>query len=771
MRAIHFLFGLALVTTPLRAGEPAAFFESKIRPLLIDHCYSCHSSQAKKLNRDLRLDQAEGLKRSVAVGKPDESSIIQAVRRNHKDVPAMPPDKPMTKEQIAFLEEWVKTGAYVPTDATPTKPTMNIASEKSRWPYAKVPEVTVPSVRDANWPRTEIDRFILAKLESKELRPIGDATKQTLIRRANFDLIGLPPTPDEVEAFLADSSPTAFEKVIDRLLASPHYGERWGRHWMDVVRYSDTAGDNSDFPIPQMVKYRDWIIDAINRDLPFDRFAQEQIAGDLIDGGTPEERQQRTIATGYLANARRFGSTVSDYPWHLTIEDTIDNLGRAFLGLTLNCARCHDHKFDPISMGDYYALYGFFQSTKYPWPGIELEQRQRDLVVFAPPDVLKNEVARRDALSQELSAEIDRLKTEKKATQDKKKQDELQKKVDELSAKMKMELGVPLPFPSAYAVSESKSEDAQIQNKGDPKKPGEKVRRRFLEVLGGSALPPSDQSSGRLALAKWISSPENPLFARVIVNRVWYHHFGRGLISTTNDFGKQGSAPTHPELLDYLTKQFLAEGFSMKKLHKRLMLSRVYQISSDGSVPGAETADPTNELLGKFRLRRLDAESIRDTLLAVSGNLKTQRPGPHPFPEMTKWNYTQHNPFRATYDHNHRSVYLMVQRIQRHPFLANFDGADTGASTGSRVTSTTTLQSLYFLNDPFVHEQARALASSLLSVSEESRIRRLYSVLFTRQPTEAEIEKGRAYLSRVSESPWESYVRALVRLNEFVYVE
>jgi mono/diheme cytochrome c family protein len=774
----HALPLLLLLPLAVRAGEPEAFFESKVRPLLVDHCYSCHSDAAKKVKGDLKLDTQAGRRKAVVPGKPDESPLVQAVRRNHKEMPAMPPDTPLSQEQVAVLEQWVKAGAVAPADAPPTKKTETLAEAKARWPFTPVPKaVPVPVVRATSWPKTDIDRFILAKLAAKNLTPVGDADKRTLVRRATFDLLGLPPTPAEVEAFLKDTSPDAFETLIDRLLASPHYGERWGRHWLDVVRYSDTAGDNSDFPIPQMALYRDWVIDAINRDLPYDQFVRQQIAGDLMIGGTEAERKQRTIATGYIANARRFGSTVPDYPWHLTIEDTLDNVGRAFLGLTLNCARCHDHKFDPVSMKDYYALYGVFASTRYPWPGIELEQRQRDLVVFADPAAVKAEQERRAKANKEYDAEIKRLDEAKKAVagDDTKKEDELRKQRDALKEKQRKDTGVPLPFATAYAVAEGpKAADAAVQMKGDPKKTADVVKRRFLDVLGGQELADDDTSSGRLALAAWVSSPDNPLFARVMVNRVWHHHFGRGLVATPNDFGKQGTAPTHPELLDHLARQFIADGFSLKTLHKRMMLSRVYQLSSSGEVKGADTADPTNELLGKFRLRRLDAESIRDTLLLVSGNLDTKPPGPHPFPEQPAWNFTQHNPFRAVYEHNHRSVYLMVQRIQRHPFLANFDGADTGASTGSRVTSTTALQSLYFLNDPFVHAQAKGLAGRVTG-DDDGRIRQLHEVLFARPATDAEVSKGREYLTKAkdagADNPWESYARALFRLNEFVYVD
>jgi len=779
------LFGLLLASFPAVAADSDdnAFYESKVRPLFVEQCYGCHSATAKKLKGDLKLDaKAAWLKGgssgpAVVAGKPDESPLVQAVRRDHKEIAAMPPDKPLAKEQVAVLVEWVNRGAPAPDDAVPTKPTESVAATKNRWPFAPVPAVVpVPTVKSAAWPANDIDRFLLAKLEAKGLAPVGDADKRTLIRRATFDLIGLPPMPSEVEAFVQDSSPAAFAKVIDRLLASPRYGERWGRHWLDVVRYADTAGDNSDFPIPQMVKYRDWVIDALNADVPYDRFVKAQIAGDLMGGKSEAESQANTIATGYIANARRFGSTVDDYPHHLTIEDTLDNLGRAFLGLTINCARCHDHKFDPISMADYYGLYGIFRSTRYPWPGIELEQRQRDLVVFAAADKVKAELAERERQKKAYDDELKALNAEKgQAADDEKLQASIQKKIDAAKKAQRAATNAPLPFPTAYAVAESAIvEDARIQTKGDPAKEGAFTPRRFPAVLGGQSLDDDDKTSGRLALANWIASPDNPPFARVMVNRIWHHHFGRGLVPTTNDFGRQGTAPTHPELLDFLARAFVEDQFSLKELHKRMMLSHAYRLSSTGVVAGAEAADPNNDLLGKFRAHRLDAESIRDALLSVSGELDLNRPGPHPFPEPTAWDFTQHKPFRAVYDHNHRSVYLMTQRIQRHPFLAAFDGADTGASTGSRVTSTTALQSLYFLNDPFVHARAKALASKLWG-DDVGKIEGLYRLLFGRPVTAGEAKKGMEYIEKAKAisdpaAAWESYIRSLVRLNEFVYV-
>ena len=776
------------VVSPVRAQSRAddlAFYESKVRPLLIDHCYSCHSATASKLKGELRLDSPLAWKKggasgpALVVGKPEESLIVQAVRRTHKDVAAMPPQKPLTADQVAVLVEWVKRGAPAPVE-TDSKGTAKVSIDeaKTRWPFTPLPAtVPVPAVQSKANGLTEIDRFLLVKLEAKKLVPLGEADRKTLIRRVTYDLIGLPPTPEEIDAFENDKSQNAWPKVIDRLLASPHYGERWGRHWLDVVRYADTAGDNSDFPIPQMAKYRNWVIDAVNRDMPYDQFVKEQIAGDRMGGKDDAEKHSRIIATGYLANARRFGSRVDDYPQHLTIEDTIDNLGRAFLGMTLNCARCHDHKFDPLSTQDYYALYGIFNSSRYPWPGIELEQFQRDLVALAPADEVKKVFAERDAKRKQYDEEIKKLFEEKGKAKDDPERQAVQKKIDAVKKLQRESVNAPFPFPTAYAMAEGKTiGNANVQLKGDPGKAGEPVSRRFVSILGGHALPDDDSSSGRLALANWIASPENPLFARVMVNRVWQYHFGRGLVATPNDFGKQGAMPTHPELLDYLARSFITKGWSLKALHRQILMSQAYRRASIGDVPGIDTADPNNDLLSRFRRRRLDAESIRDGMLFVSGQLDATPGQEHPFPDPRTWNFTQHNPFRAVYDTNRRSVYLMTQRIARHPYLAIFDGADTSASTGTRITSTTALQSLYFLNDQFVHQRARGLAKQLADANSDfEKIDRAYRVLFGRLPTTDERAEGLDYLKTVTASTdttvaWQSYLRSLLRLNEFVYI-
>ncbi|XZE46463.1 DUF1553 domain-containing protein [Pirellulaceae bacterium SH467] len=777
------------------SDEDLAFFEKRIRPLLVEKCYECHSSDSEELGGNLLVDSRGTIRRGGSLGPAvvprDEkkSLLLQAVR--YQDDLQMPPDEKLSKEQIADLAHWIRIGAPDPRAAVTKHAGKKVDLESARqfWSLRPLEKPQVPSVQQPEWPVTEIDRFILRSLESKELNPAPLADKRTLLRRATYDLTGLPPTQSELEAFLQDESAEAFATVVDRLLESPQYGIRWGRHWLDVVRYSDTAGDNSDFPIPQMARYRDWVIEAFNRDLPYDEFVRDQIAGDLRGGENETERQSRIVATGYLANSRRFGSRVDDYPWHLTIEDTIDNLGRAFLGITINCARCHDHKFDPITAQDYYGLYGIFASTQYPWPGIELDQKQRDFIPLVPISELAVAMSKQSERDKELARLREQVQKRKKELEKANKEQKAiaEKAFRDAEQEAAAFANQPPLFETAYAVTDQESpQDAAVQFKGEPTKPGDIVRRRFPIVLGGGDLPTECRESGRRELAEWIVSDSNPLTARVIANRVWQYHFGRGIVPTPNDFGKQGKPPTHPELLDYLACRLKEHGWSIKQLHRDIMLSRVYQLSSFRDAKAMDL-DPSNEFLAGFRRQRLDAESIRDTLLHLGGNLNLTPAAPHPFPPPSSWKYTQHNPFKAVYESVHRSVYLMTQRIQRHPFLATFDGADPSTSTGSRSSTTTPIQALTLLNDPLVHQQAERIAQRILehAPEQQSRIRFAYQHILGRPASEDEMDASSRLLLAAAHAAreaggsendsqreaWFALVRAMLRLNEFVYID
>jgi len=887
------------VLTPGSSQEGEKFFEARIRPVLAAKCYSCHSAEAKKLQGKFRLDTREGLLRGgesgvvIVPGEPDKSRLIQAVRYTD-EVLQMPPKESdrLSPEQVADFEAWVKMGAPDPRGGPAPKTTIAVdLKEASKlWSLRPPSEPKLPVVRNKRWAWGPVDQFVLAKLEEKALKPVGDADKRTLIRRATFDLIGLPPTPEEIDAFLADHSEDAFSKVVDRLLSSPRYGERWGRHWLDVVRYADTAGDNSDYPVPQLYRYRDFVIQSFNEDKPYDQFLREQIAGDLMPSDNEEEAHRRLIATGYIALARRFGSQIKDYPQHLTIEDTIDNLGKSVLGLSIACARCHDHKFDPISSEDYYALYGIFSSTRYPFPGIELDKAQRDLVpliahekadaILRPfkeqlqaldkdlealetqktaaekavkdteaalkaasagrEETKKPEEAKASEKSDEarleeralglmkaadkkkleelraalvrttkkmqpLEAERKRLKAEEKAlleailrsAPEDTQQDRLveaRRRVNELNYALKEarknreEFAKHAPaIEAAYAVVDGpKIGNAKLQVRGEPKNPGKEVPRRFLQVLGGQVLPLDEKGSGRLELASWLTDPANPLTARVLVNRIWAGHFGTGIVQTPNDFGTRGMAPTHPELLDFLALRFVEKRWSVKAMHRLIMLSRTYQLASSGL---AQTAakDPSNTYLSRFSRHRLEAEEIRDSMLAVAGNLDVSMGGGHPFPAPAQWDFTQHRPFTAVYDTNKRSVYLMTPRIRKHPLFAVFDGPDPNASTPQRSVSTTPLQALFLLNDPFVHEQARKFTARLIGAcsDDHKRMELAFTLALGRPPGAEEIKAGDAFLSALREKlkgtkapadqhdgmVWESYARVVFGLNEFVYVD
>jgi hypothetical protein len=809
VRSLLPLFILGPVTLqarPQEAVEPPAtpegveLFEKKIRPVLVARCYTCHSATSEKVKGGLRLDTREGLRKggdtgpAIVPGLPEKSLLVRAILRGG-DAEKMPPkdSERLSAEEVRDVQSWVRMGAPDPrSGAAPpagAKPAINFAEARKRWPFSPVVPPAPPAVRDAGWIRTPVDRFILARLEEKNLRPAPDADPRTLIRRATFDLTGLPPTPEEVDAFLADPAPDAFSKVVDRLLASSAYGERWGRHWLDVVRYSDGAGDNSDYPIPQMYKYRNYVITAFNEDKPYDRFIQEQLSGDLLPSSTDDERRSNLIATGYLANARRFGSVTDDYPWHLTIEDTIDNLGRTFLGVTASCTRCHDHKFDPLTNEDYYALYGIFESTRYPFPGIELQHYASDLVYLAPDEAVekamkdrRERMARLDASTKPIEARKKIAESLAKGADDESVRikgyvDDLAKEIDGIRKERTRVQQTLLPFESLYAVADAPvTGNARVQIKGDPARLGREVPRRFFELLGGQELPPGSRGSGRLELARWISDPANPLTARVMANRIWHYHFGKGIVQTPSDFGRQGRPPTHPELLDWLAGRFMASGWSVKAMHRLILSSHVYRLSCQDDTAMA-AADAAGDLLWKFRRRRLEAEAIRDSILAVSGTLDRTMGGPHPIPEMSTWEYTEHKPFLSVFDHTKRSVYLLTQRISRHPFLGTFDGAETNSGTPARITSTTSLQALSLLNDPFVHEQAARFAERLARerTDDPSRLDRAYQLALGRPPTEDEKQASLDYLARIrarldDRQAWESVSRILFRLSEFVYV-
>lgn len=771
---------IAVLITPLAlAQDPSTtdFFESRIRPVLANNCYACHTTAA---SGGLRLDSREAALKggrsgpAIVPGDPDESILLQAAR-HAEGRPKMPPSGRLSNEELSDLVRWIRAGAVWPTAGAKTT-TGNgyqiTPAQRAFWSFQPLRKTPSPSVQRPEWNRHLVDRFIVAKLQEKRMAPAPLATKQTLIRRATYDLTGLPPTTVEVDRFLADASPDAYERLIDRLLASPRYGERWGRHWMDLVRYADTSGDASDYPIPQAAQYRDYIINSFNNDKPYDLFLREQIAGDLMSSANEAERWERVIATGYLATSRRFNVDPTLY-MHMTVDDSIDNLGKTVLGLTIACARCHDHKFDPISNRDYYALYGIFASSRYPFPGSEKAHRPKDLVARVPEEFQK---VLQPYLAEiyKLSGRIGKLEGEKRAyvkkEGEKRTLDDILAEIEQVKA-MRAPLLANMPkIDQAYAMAEATAPaDARIQVRGDHKELGDEVPRGFLQVLGGQTLA-NPKTSGRLELAAWITDPTNPLTPRVMVNRIWQHHFGRGLVATPSDYGKRGSPPTHPELLDALATRFIESGWSIKAMHRLLMTSRAYQLASEGPA-ASQAADPANEFVWKYARRRLDAEQLRDTLLSVSGEIEWGPPAAHPFPHMATWNYMQHGPFSDVYESNRRGVYLMTQRIQRHPYLGMFDGADPAISVAERPMTITPIQALHSMNSEFIHARTRAWAARLnREEGDDPRktLTRAFRDLLGRSPTREEIAQGTTYISRAGLA---SFLRVLAASNEFLFVE
>ncbi|GDY20903.1 xanthan lyase [Verrucomicrobiota bacterium] len=1002
------LGGLARATTaaaapasaPAPALAPAAapdaagleFFEKRIRPLLAEHCYECHSAE-KKTKGGLRLDSRDGWARggdsgpAVMPGNPDDSPLIKAVRYRDKDF-RMPPKRKLSDEQIADFERWVKLGAPDPRSGVagvPAKRTINVAEGRKHWAYQPVAAPALPAVADTAWPRNEIDRFIRARQEAKGIRPGPDADRVTLIRRLSYDLIGLPPTPAEIDAFVNDRAAGADERLVDRLLASPHFGERWGRHWLDVARFAESLTLRG-FVLKEAWRYRDYVIESFNQDRPFDRFVREQVAGDLLPAASLAERRRQVVGTAFLAvgnhnlEEQDKKQLVMD-----VVDEQLDAIGKAFLGQTIGCARCHDHKFDPIPTRDYYALAGILKNAKTlehanvsKWlelplpvdpdaekplqkhdaaiaelqarikeakdaaakttaalvpaknalapasviapeklPGIvvddprakrvgewtesktvrnfigagyihddntgkgrktvtfipelpragryevrlayvpgsnraaevpvtvfsadgektvRIDQRQSppidghfvslgqhrfeagtqgfvmisnegttgnviaDAVQFLPADAVETATANTPAApavapaatapdapavpltaAQAAAAKKAAKKNQAKPADLKQLEAEL-KKLTESGPKRPLYLSVK---------EEEKIEDTFIHIRGLVANPGEKVPRGFLQVATYGQPPAvSATESGRRELAEWLASPANPLTARVMANRVWHWLFGTGLVRTTDNFGTTGEAPSHPELLDHLTARFVANGWSVKKLVREIVLSRTYQLSSAELHVAAATSatatgttaqldpasvDPENRLFWHANRRRLDAESIRDTVLLLSGQLQLEAGGS-----------TIKAGTAADYGYKHtdtrRSVYSPVLRNSLPDLFDVFDFADPSMVTGRRNVSTVAPQALFLMNHPFVMEQAQLAAKRLLAEplpDDAARVARASRLALGRPPSAGELQIATRFLPAESAGTteaarlngWAQFYQALFASLDFRYVD
>lgn len=769
--------------------SPREFFLSRVKPVLDTSCLPCHGAQPQG---GLRMDTAEAWAKggrsgpAVIARNPAGSLLMQAVKHEHPRL-KMPPGGKLEPETIADLATWIERGAVFIDAPAAAAPYVIRPEQKAFWSFQPLRRAEPPaSIRPA-WDRNPIDRFIAAGLDRAQLQPAAKADKRTLIRRVTYDLTGLPPAAADVDAFLADKSENAFSQVVDRLLASPQYGERWGRHWLDLARYADTAGDASDFPVPEAYKYRNWVIAAFNQDKPYDRFVREQIAGDLLPAGSEEERWQQTIATGYLAVSRRIG--VSPHmERHVTIEDTIDNVGKTFLGLSVGCARCHDHKFDPIPTADYYALYGIFDSSVYPFAGAEHRPHRADFVYRAgqakADEILKTFDAKLAPWNQRERAKFAEYQEfqNRKITTPGRTREVVWKELNELR---EQRAHVAEEFPkleTAYAISEGDAHDVAIQRMGDPAMPGAIVGRGFLQVLGGQKVPRDGPGSGRRQLADWLV--DNPLAARVMVNRVWHWHFGRGVVASTSDFGVRGTAPTHPELLDYLASRFVADGWSVKALHRLILLSETYQLSSE-NVAASAASDPENLLHWRQNRRRLDAESIHDSVRLLAGGLDLTPGERHPFPRERTYFYRQHEPFQEFYENRKRIVYGMQQRFKKNEYLDLFDGPDGNLPLAERKSTTTSLQALWLMNSEFLHRQSDAIAERLRTAasSPADRLTWVHQRVLGRPP-ESPL-KSREFLTRLAaqhqaagcqgalcdQRVWSSYVRSMLSSNAFLFVD
>ena len=725
-----------LAVPRLFAAEPTKadreFFETKIRPILANSCYKCHSHEATKLKGGLSVEFRDALLKggengpAIIPGDPENSMLIKAVRYTDPDLQMPPKDKKLPVDQIANLTAWVKMGAPYPK-ADPALAKDAGKSDRDHWAFKPIKKSPVPEVKEKNWGATPVDAFIVAKLEENGMKPGPMADKRTLIRRATFDLIGLAPTLKETQKFLDDKSPDAFAKVVDRLLASPQYGERWGRYWLDTARYSDTKGDvkqnKEDFRYPFAWTYRDYVIRAFNEDEPYNRFVVEQIAADKLNLGAGNSA---LAAMGFLTLGERFDDNANDI-----INDRIDVVTKGTLGLTVTCARCHDHKFDPIPTKDYYSLRGIFASSVEP----------KEEPILGKLEMTPNylEFAKKyNDMNQRLGV-LEAIKGKRKTKEIKKEEVQLRREISQL------ELNDPGSPPRAMVLlDKAKPADSPVYLRGEAENKGDIAPRRFLEILSGPNRPLFKNGSGRLELAAAIVSPSNPLTARVMVNRIWLHHFGEGIVTTPDDFGNQSAPPSHPELLDYLAARFMEEGWSIKKMHRLIMLSSVYQESSENN-PHYAQQDPNNRLLWRANIHRLEFEAVRDSLLAMGGKLNTTMGG-HPVN------------LGATPYSTRRTVYGYIDRRNLPEVFNQFDFANPDITTGKRYETIVPQQALFMMNSPLVVEQARNLVNRSdfkNTTGAEERIKLLYDIIYQREPSPVEVKLGLNYLkeSPPSETP------------------
>ena len=754
---------------PQMSADDLQFFESQVRPLLTDHCYECHAGESRILRGGLRLDHRAGWLRggdsgpAIVPGDPQNSLLMQAVRYESME---MPPAGRLSEQQTAVLGEWIRRGAPDPRlEAPPAKlQPVDWDAARKHWAFQPIPDAEPPAESDPLWSKNPIDRFVRARLRQAGMEPAVAADRRTLIRRATFDLTGLPPTPEETAAFIADPAEDAFDRVVDRLLSSPAYGERWGRHWLDLVRYATTNGADENHGLPEAWRYRDWVIRSLNVDLPMDQFIVQQLAGDLLP--VPEDEQAAgdlLTATGLLVLGPKMLAEQDKEKMLIDIADEqVDTISRTMLGLTLSCARCHDHKFDPLSARDYYALAGIFYSTRTmqnrdfvskwmerPLPSREVTERRRQQQQRI--DAVKSELEQLKVAGQKELATARQAELEK-----------LQKELPQYAMVMAAEEGERCNLP--------------VHLRGNHLKPGPDLVPRGMPSILTEVAPAdsiSGDESGRLQLARWLVSPQQPLTARVMVNRLWMWHFGRPLMRSPSNWGLQAEAPSHPELLDWLARELMRRGWSLKSMHRLVLSSRTWQMSSVQRADYQEL-DPENRLLWRQNRRRLEAEEVRDAVLLTGGGLDRTSGG-----------------MAGSVDAPRRAIYLPIDRAALYEMFSTFDYVETAGHIEQRPATTVPNQALFLLNSSLVHEQSRRLAEGqgaadvgFPGATAEELCSRLFDVIYGRPASMAERAEAMTFLQQLDSALsgvadererrlqcWATLCRTLLAGNQFLFVD
>ena len=769
--------------------EQLEFFEKKIRPIFVENCYICHSEHHKEAGGlrvdDFRAITNEGKNGSAVVpGNSAKSLLIQRVA-HADDKKIMPPDNRLSESQVADLKKWIDGGAAWPPLVIPegldqtleSGATLHEDLKQNHWSWQPLKQVTAPEIAPesplASWGRSEVDQFIAAKLQENNLRPVGDANKAVLLRRLSYDLTGLPPTQSELLEFLLDDSPQSIETVVDRLLDSKAYGERWGRHWLDIARYGESTGSARNLPYPHAWRYRDYVIASFNADKPYDQFIQEQIAGDLLPSTSLSQKREQFVATGFLALGVKDVNQRFKVRYDMdNVDEQIDAVSRSVLALTVSCARCHDHKFDPISSRDYYALAGIFASTEL-CDALRNQMGGSGLAYYVPERLISLGEPSMAVANDELKQQIEIKRAELEAARgvftgirDSVKQSEkgeghakkLQQARQAMQRKQAELVALTDPAkngPVAIGVRDAKKvADTEIRIRGEAEKLGPAVPRGFLSVLDQvPSKPIGTDQSGRYELAKWLTERSNPLTSRVAVNRIWQRLFAEGIVRTVDNFGSTGDEPSHAELLDFLANKFVQDGWSYKKLIKYLVLSRTYQLSS-ASNADAIAVDPANRWLWRHSPRRLEAEEIRDSILSVAGKLDRSVPEGSsakdlPVIEIRNNGKEAKYLLTAAGQSTRRSVYLPLVRGVVPNSLEVFDFAEQSLVTGKRANTTVAPQALYLLNDAFVRKHSLILAQNLLqdnSQSSTAKINNAYRLILNRQPVAAEVQRATAFV-------------------------